>query len=225
VLHLVLGEIRAEIAAQLPQRDSDVAALEAELATARGEQKRFAKAVAMADDVPELVSELKKRSLLSSISRQIIAAKRTPDDLAVLVTKIEASARAKLQDLRNALADRTESPRGLPRPVPGRAHFHAGAYARRRTSGLAQQLREPQLGGSEWSRLRGDPNGIRTRVTGVKGRCPRPLDDGVFSYWCEPRRIRTFDPRLKRPVLYRLSYGPGNVGRVTLREKRWESKS
>ena len=22
------------------------------------------------------------------------------------------------------------------------------------------------------------PNGIRTRVTAVKGRCPRPLDDG-----------------------------------------------
>ena len=28
------------------------------------------------------------------------------------------------------------------------------------------------LGGS-------DPNGIRTRVTAVKGRCPRPLDDRV----------------------------------------------
>ena len=25
----------------------------------------------------------------------------------------------------------------------------------------------------------GDPNGIRTRVTAVKGRCPRPLDDRV----------------------------------------------
>jgi hypothetical protein len=24
-----------------------------------------------------------------------------------------------------------------------------------------------------------DPYGIRTRVTGVKGRCPRPLDEGV----------------------------------------------
>ena len=26
--------------------------------------------------------------------------------------------------------------------------------------------------------LFGVPTGIRTRVTGVKGRCPRPLDDG-----------------------------------------------
>jgi hypothetical protein len=27
-----------------------------------------------------------------------------------------------------------------------------------------------------------DPNGTRTRVTGVKGRCPRPLDDGASAY-------------------------------------------
>jgi hypothetical protein len=27
-----------------------------------------------------------------------------------------------------------------------------------------------------------DPNGIRTRVTPVKGECPRPLDDRVF-FW------------------------------------------
>ena len=28
-------------------------------------------------------------------------------------------------------------------------------------------------------RCPGDPYGIRTRVTSVKGRCPRPLDEGV----------------------------------------------
>ena len=28
-------------------------------------------------------------------------------------------------------------------------------------------------------RSKSDPNGIRTRVTAVKGRCPRPLDDRV----------------------------------------------
>ena len=27
--------------------------------------------------------------------------------------------------------------------------------------------------------IQSDPNGTRTRVFGVKGRCPRPLDDGV----------------------------------------------
>ena len=27
----------------------------------------------------------------------------------------------------------------------------------------------------------GDPNGIRTRVTAVKGRCPGPLDDRVVQ--------------------------------------------
>ena len=32
-----------------------------------------------------------------------------------------------------------------------------------------------------WIFLFGDPRGIRTPVTAVKGRCPRPLDDGVIA--------------------------------------------
>ena len=31
--------------------------------------------------------------------------------------------------------------------------------------------------------LPSDPDGSRTRVTAVKGRCPRPLDDGASSLW------------------------------------------
>src|SRR5437773_4261652 len=33
-----------------------------------------------------------------------------------------------------------------------------------------------------------DPNGIRTRVTAVKGRCPRPLDDRVGERQIARRR-------------------------------------
>ena len=38
----------------------------------------------------------------------MIAAKRTPDEVASLVTQIEATARARLRDLRTALADRRD---------------------------------------------------------------------------------------------------------------------
>ena len=109
VLDLVLGEIRTEIAAQIPKNDADVAALEAELATVRAEQRRLAKAVALADDVAELASELKKRNqLITNLNARIIAAKRTPDDVVALVSKIDTNARERLRDLRAALADRRD---------------------------------------------------------------------------------------------------------------------
>ncbi len=109
VLNMVLGEVRSEIQAQLPQREADVAALEGELATARAEQKRLARAVAMADDVPELVTELKKRSILiQHLEVQILSARRTPAELVALIAKIESSAREKLADLRSALADQRD---------------------------------------------------------------------------------------------------------------------
>ncbi len=59
---MVLSHVRAEIAAQPPQRHNDIAAFEAELASVRAEQKRLAKAVALSDEVPELVVELQQRS-------------------------------------------------------------------------------------------------------------------------------------------------------------------
>ncbi len=33
-----------------------------------------------------------------------------------------------------------------------------------------------------------DPDGSRTRVTAVKGRCPRPLDDGAGHSICRTRQ-------------------------------------
>jgi hypothetical protein len=49
----------------------------------------------------------------------------------------------------------------------------------------------------------GVPNGIRTRVAAVKGRCPGPLDDGdEAGVSGEPGRDRTYDQLVKSQLLY-----------------------
>ncbi len=106
VLDEVLAEIGEQIEAQLPKRKADVAALEAELRDVRAQQKRLAKAIAMSDDVPELVTELRQRSTrIQQLEAQILTAKKTPAELTKLVRQIETSARTKLADLRAALAN------------------------------------------------------------------------------------------------------------------------
>ena len=100
--------------------------------------------------------------------------------------------------------------RSVANPVGGRARSartRDGAQHRRgartqRAGARPRAQRARRAPASEVS----DPDGIRTRVTCVKGGCPRPLDDGVSKSRTdsrgEPRWFRTFDPRLKRPVLY-----------------------
>ncbi|MEP6864084.1 MAG: recombinase family protein [Deltaproteobacteria bacterium] len=92
MLDLVIGKIRGEITAQVPQREADIAALEADLASTRGEQRRLAKAVALSDEIPELVSELQQRSArIHNLEAQLVAARRTPAELASLVEKVEGA--------------------------------------------------------------------------------------------------------------------------------------
>ena len=78
----------------------------------------------------------------------------------------------------------------------------------------------------------GVPTGIRTPVTAVKGQCPRPLDDGDPDFYNlfllllaafenltpqptqfigAPGRVRTCDLRLRRPMLFQLSYGRASL--------------
>jgi hypothetical protein len=113
VLEQVIGEIRDQIAVQLPKRAADVSELETELSSLRVEQKRLAKAVALADDVPELIAELRQRAArIQHIEAQILSARRAPSDLDALVAQVEASSRVKLADVRAALsnqADRREA--------------------------------------------------------------------------------------------------------------------
>lgn len=57
----------------------------------------------------------------------------------------------------------------------------------------------------------GVPKGSRTPVTAVKGRCPRPLDDGDIG---GARRDRTADLYTASVALSQLSYGPENEARI-----------
>ena len=58
----------------------------------------------------------------------------------------------------------------------------------------------------------GVPNEIRTRVTAVKGRCPRPLDDGDCDFktvlFGGDKRDRTADLLHAMQALSQLSYTP-----------------
>ena len=53
----------------------------------------------------------------------------------------------------------------------------AGAGGRTRTADL--RITSALLYQLSYAGLYGGPNGIRTRAVALKGRCPRPLDDGT----------------------------------------------
>jgi hypothetical protein len=79
--------------------------------TSRNEDRwpsiRLARAVALADDVPELTSELARRSArIQHLKAQIAASRKTPDEMSSLMATVEANCREHLRDLHAALADR-----------------------------------------------------------------------------------------------------------------------
>jgi DNA invertase Pin-like site-specific DNA recombinase len=103
------GEIREAIEAQIPQRAADVSELEAELRAVKAEQKKLTKAVAIADDVPELVTELRERATRArSLEVRIAAIRRAPEELRGIVDKAEAAVRQQLGDIRAQLLDRSD---------------------------------------------------------------------------------------------------------------------
>jgi site-specific DNA recombinase len=134
VMQAAFASIRQEIAAQLPRSAANMDELEAQLAAARAEQKKLARAVALADDIPELVAELQERSArLRHLEVQLAAARRTPNELAEVMTRVETSVRAKLVDLHAALAGQQEDRRAAFLDMfPGGLRFDPVEVGRRR---------------------------------------------------------------------------------------------
>ena len=75
--------------------------------------------------------------------------------------------------------------------------------------------------------ISGVPKGSRTPVIAVKGRCPRPLDDGDLELYYDhqipdggARRDRTADLLHAMQALSQLSYNPKELGSGSSQRER-----
>ncbi|MBK7072427.1 MAG: recombinase family protein [Myxococcales bacterium] len=144
-------EIRAAVEDEIPDREADVADLEAQLRQVKAEQKRLTKAVAIADDVPELVTELRDRATRArGLEARIAAVRRTPDNLRGTVDRAEAQVRAKLGQARSALT-LANDPEGLRltflRLFPEGLRFHPGRVGTHQVWEIEGSLNLCQLAG------------------------------------------------------------------------------
>jgi hypothetical protein len=102
-----------------------------------------------------------------------IGARRTPKELAEIIDRVEATAARTAAICTRALRDKKDLrhvfhalfPSGLSVQSPGLEW---------KIEGEADLALLTRSSGESWFRSDSDPDGIRTRVTGVKGRCPRP---------------------------------------------------
>jgi site-specific DNA recombinase len=176
-----LAETAAETADQRPM-------LEGEIAEARRREQRLAEAISHGtpgDAAPEALltalrtEETRRKDLelqlatvpqptaVVSVDRDRVARElRTrADDMQGVLRRQGAQAREALQTL---LVDRVDCTPVLVAGARGYAFTGDGTFG-----GL--------LAASTWPTTYGGPNGIRTRVSALRGPCPRPLDDGAAT--------------------------------------------
>jgi hypothetical protein len=141
-------EIRASLEAQIPKRETDVAELETELRAVKAEQKKLTKAVAIADDVPDLVTELRQRATRArSLEMRIAAVRRAPEETRGKIENAEALVRERLGDVRTALRDRGDlrrvssgcSRRASGSTQPASATTRSGKSPAKRTTGSSSR--------------------------------------------------------------------------------------
>ena len=179
VFENVLAEIRRQIRAQVPRREVDIAALESELAEIRAQHRKLVKAVALADDIPELISELKQRAArIEQLEVEIAAARRTPDEVARSWT---------LSRPRVASASPTCARRSRRPPTCARSSSRSSptAWSFTQTSRPTTARGAPRSGGAASDHLRSRPV---PREIGESG-APRVRSHCQITLRCDPNGI------------------------------------
>ncbi len=102
----VVREIQAEIDRQMAATPADTAKIETDIKELRRQAKNLVRLGAMAedDDIPELALELKQvNARVRELQAELRVAHRVPEELQSLMSRVQKSAEAKLDDLREAL--------------------------------------------------------------------------------------------------------------------------
>lgn len=208
VIATMAGEIRAAIEAQLPSRDADVSELERELRDVKAEQRRLTKAVALADDVPELVTELKARATRArALEVQIATIRRAPAELRALVDQAEATVKERLGNVRAALLDGADLRAVFLRLFPNGITFHPARIGDRqvwRLQGAAaigrvalnetdpwfniEKIPSP-LGDGSPANSNGTTSGSKIAQIHPAGESTNPAQEGWFNNACDPNGI------------------------------------
>lgn len=173
MLTRVLNEYRRAADALLRGRPDDIEQIEAELRDVRAEQKKLAKAVAISDDIPELVSQMKRGAKrIAQLEGQLVASRRAPAELATLMRKMEKDAYERLEKIQATLADPAQLRQVFLSAFPEGFQMsprHDGARAGWEINGLAES---PLLSERDSCLLSRDPN-----VPGC-----RLQDDSTFEF-------------------------------------------
>lgn len=208
VITTMASEIRAAIEAQLPSRDADVSELEHELRNVKAEQRRLTKAVALADDVPELVSELRLRGARArALEVQIETIRRAPAELRALVDQAEATVKERLGNMRAALLDGADLRAVFLRLFPNGINFHPARIGDRqiwRLQGAAAIGRVALNETDPWFNIEkfpsigreGSPANQNSATAGreigqlaAAGGATNPVAEGWFNDHCDPNGI------------------------------------
>lgn len=180
----VLAEVRRRLAQRAQTQDAELPRLTVQAKELRREIDKLAEALLTSDEksatVMRLISEREKR--LADLDAHIAVARTAPSVLDMEVRRMEAEARRRLADLRGMLSrSLTEGRRALQAMLDGPLRFEPNAQRR-------YDIRGTRAAGGALFTTESVPSGIRTRVAGVKGRYPGPLDDGDMGrLGIEPR--------------------------------------
>lgn len=157
------GQVRGQVEAQIPSKEADREELEAELREVKAEQKRLTKAVALTDEVAELVTELRNRATRARhLEARIAGIRRAPGEQRAVVDKAEAAARSNLGDIRRALLSRTERRQVFLRLFPEGIRLHPARVQNHqvwKVEGAVNLARLAEAGAAPFTNTNRDPKG------------------------------------------------------------------